>query len=200
MVSAGKRKRGFSVRACASSCLLLLQHNTTALLLQQRPGGAIRSQGLRRGFFGSEMSRSWCGVQPWRERTPTSLPCRGAGGGIQRTTSTMIFDFFDQRARSQVAHLHCCKLQYNRIPMFVGLRISVQSNIVGFIYRVGSHTGVYVEYHTPPLAQDLAALYPAPPPARSASSRSSPTGRTPRTHRCFETLICWTSALAGPTR
>lgn len=91
MAAAGKRKRGFSGRACAS-CLLLLQHNTTALLLH-RSGGAIGPPGIGQAFLGRGMSRSWCGVRPWRERT---------GGGIRRTTPTMILDFFDSRARSQV--------------------------------------------------------------------------------------------------
>lgn len=100
MVAAGKT-RGFSILAC-SSCLLLLQHNATALLLH-RPGGAASSPGVRRDFLGRGMPRSWCGVQQWRERTSTSRPCHGGGGGIQRTT--MVFDFLDQRARSQVLSL-----------------------------------------------------------------------------------------------
>lgn len=38
----------------------------------------------------------------------------------------------------------------------------MQSNIVGFIYRVGSHTGVYVEYHTPPSRPRLRFSSPLP--------------------------------------
>lgn len=99
MVMAGKW------RGSAAACSCFLLHHATALLLQ-RSGGAVGSPGIRHGFSGRGMSRSWCGVQQWRRRTSTSLPGHvGGGGGIQRHTTIMILDFFDPRARSQVRYL-----------------------------------------------------------------------------------------------
>lgn len=167
MVAAGKKRRRYSVAACASC--LLLQH-ATALLLH-RPGGAAGSPGVFRGFIGGGLSQGWCGVQQRRERASSALSGRvGEGGGIQRTTPTMIFDFFDQRARSQVF------TPRSRL----GTAVLVEQS--GIIYFAVENQGVkqcgetprimwksYVEYHPRPPKFPSKPSTPVPPPlARSA--------------------------------
>lgn len=107
---AGRRRR-----ALGCACLVAhLQggHNPTALLLH-RSGGVVSPPEARREFFGRGLTRSWCGMQQQKERRPASLPCHPGGrGGSQRRRTTpgrdmsMLLDFFDTRARSQV----CCKV------------------------------------------------------------------------------------------